>query len=1381
MWKKISTTLAALAVLWTALPKQVEGGNFYYLDSSYPRKFKSASIENKLRPQESDTLTIATRASYEGIALDYAGEKMYYWQAGQYPTSLKRVDLNGENEASLFTVVEDVGRGLCLDVDNDRMYWLEAVTGLNRWGNKTNVAYDIKRFDISGTDTTTVATVSIRASQLVLDAANQKLYWYDSEWPNNTLKRIDVDGRNEESLFNPGYTYALDFANQKIYWASGWPAEIKRANLDSTDLETVLKLDSGNINKLFIDSDDEKIYWTDYAILKRVDFDGANAERVYVALEDAHSARILFSPNSSEDSEPKQLFYTRREKITRGNLAYDLMPVVEDLTEVELTDAQYIFVDHNGEKVYWSTSSHIMRADLDGENADTLAAIATNGWAVDIEGEKIYWAKWIGGWSSANPNTGIIKSIDFYGTEEMDLVSDIHANTRFVGLDAANQKLHWRDYNSQIRRADTDGRNTEDLISAQGVSRIDFDNQKIYWYSYQDKAFFRANLDSTDVETLFNLSDESRVSDIFLNRSKSENKIYWIEETRGGAIERLQQAMRANLDGSNIELIEFSSLELRELQLSFVPNLGPVLSNLTESVTFPQNSVTNAPRLIGNEATVEDEDTPYFDGGTLTVTYASRDKLGNHLSILSGGQVTSVDSTISYGGEVIGTQPASGEGSGLNDEDLVITFNAAATPERVEAVIENLAFRNSSLSPGASRTISFKVSDGTGGTSGSVEVVIELIPNLPPVLSSSVDSVIFNENLVNAAPQLFNGEVTIEDEDSPDFGGGKVTVSYVGDQGQSQDQLSILDLGRGAERIGFADGNVAYGGILIGTVPVEGAGSGQSGRKLEATLNASATPASVTALIENLVYGNSSDEPNPSRMISITIADGDGGVSDAILIDVNVIAEIEGTIVRIIDTYAGGGSVTEEGAQAFESKLSFPFDAVVGPDGLLYIVDTNNQRICRVAEDGTMTTVVGSGTRGFGGDGGPATEAMLASPRSIFITAKGEIYISDTNNHRIRKVDVDGNITTVAGTGEKGFSADRGRALTTNLNSPWGVTVAPSGAIYISDTNNDRILLVRNDGRVVSIAGTGARGYSGDNGPATEAQLSSPGGIALNPQGEVYITDTNNHRIRKIGLNGKISTVAGTGVRGFGGDGGPAAEAMLASPRDLIFSATGDLYVADTFNSRIRKIEPNGDISTACGTGSMGTGGDLGPATDAQLSFPFGIAISPDEEMYVVDTFNEKIRKGFEILVPPGMSPLLVQAKRVVPMLMPTRGVGIDAEGWLIRGLFGQDAVVGMDDFFLFVDHFGTRYSDGGFDPLYDMNGSGMVDMDDMFLFTDEFGRRSVTEADLAGFGASVLPVVPVSGAVRTLIDEKQQAPVEARSRMPANENPKTVGVSKQR
>ncbi len=372
-----------------------------------------------------------------------------------------------------------------------------------------------------------------------------------------------------------------------------------------------------------------------------------------------------------------------------------------------------------------------------------------------------------------------------------------------------------------------------------------------------------------------------------------------------------------------------------------------------------------------------------------------------------------------------------------------------------------------------------------------------------------------------------------------------------------------------------------------------------------------------------------------------------------------------------ITTVAGTGQYgySGDGGWASQAQLTSPSGIAVSPDGSFFIVDSSNQRIRRVGADGNITTVAGNGQAGYSGDGGPATQAQFAFPTHVTVGPDGSLYIADMNNNRIRRVDADGIITTVAGIGTGGYSGDGGPATQAQLHSPWDVAVGPDGSLYIADTQNCKIRRVDVNGIITTVVGTSVCGYGGDSGPAIQAKLLYPQGIAIGPDNSLYIADFLNHRIRRVGADGIITTVAGSGKSGYGGygthsgDGGPATQAILYYPSDITIGPDSSLYIVDHYNHCIRKVGADGIISIIVGTAQWGYSGDGGPATQAKLSYPNDIAIGPGGGLYIADTNNYRIRR----VAPP--LPGFTQSDTFIPSANGNEIYHFDADGKHLRTL----------------------------------------------------------------------------------------------------------------
>jgi trimeric autotransporter adhesin len=329
---------------------------------------------------------------------------------------------------------------------------------------------------------------------------------------------------------------------------------------------------------------------------------------------------------------------------------------------------------------------------------------------------------------------------------------------------------------------------------------------------------------------------------------------------------------------------------------------------------------------------------------------------------------------------------------------------------------------------------------------------------------------------------------------------------------------------------------------------------------------------------------------------------------------------------QIITTVAGGGTVIGgDGGMATDCSLQTPVGVVVDGAGNFYICERDAHRVRKVTVDGAITTFAGTGVAGFSGDGGPATSAMLNSPYCIALDAAGVVYIGDVST--VRKVNTAGIISTVAGNGVVGFGGDSGPATLAQLNGPSGLTIDHSGNIIIADKKNHRLRRVGADGIITTIAGTGSVSYNGENIPATAANLYEPSGVTIDATGNLFVLEYINPRVRKIATSGIITTIAGNGTTGYSGDGGLATLAAFDRPIGIVCDKYGDVYIGATFNNRIRKVSTSGLITSVAGNGLPGSAGDGGAATAAQLYAPTGVAIDPAGNLFVCSFYADKVRK----------------------------------------------------------------------------------------------------------------------------------------------------------
>jgi uncharacterized protein (TIGR03437 family) len=339
-------------------------------------------------------------------------------------------------------------------------------------------------------------------------------------------------------------------------------------------------------------------------------------------------------------------------------------------------------------------------------------------------------------------------------------------------------------------------------------------------------------------------------------------------------------------------------------------------------------------------------------------------------------------------------------------------------------------------------------------------------------------------------------------------------------------------------------------------------------------------------------------------------------------------SEIEALTAAIVRTPAGSGffGFSGDGGPATNARFSNPNGVAVDAGGNLYIADLFNDRIRKVDTNGVITTFAGRFGGTFGGDGGPATEAGMFDVSGVAVDEKGNVYIADTDNYRVRKVDTTGIISTVAGNGNFGFTGDNVAATQTALASPAAVAVDVAGNIYIADLFNSRIRKVDTQGVITTFAGSGVAGYNGDGGQATQARIDTPEGVAVDRLGNVYIADSASGVVRRVAPSGVITTFAGTGQDGFNGDGGQATQARLSSPRGVAAGADGTVYIGDAGNDRIRQVTPNGVITTVAGNGQTGYNGDGIPAVQASFFEPAGLAVDPFGSVYIADSINDRIR-----------------------------------------------------------------------------------------------------------------------------------------------------------
>jgi trimeric autotransporter adhesin len=337
------------------------------------------------------------------------------------------------------------------------------------------------------------------------------------------------------------------------------------------------------------------------------------------------------------------------------------------------------------------------------------------------------------------------------------------------------------------------------------------------------------------------------------------------------------------------------------------------------------------------------------------------------------------------------------------------------------------------------------------------------------------------------------------------------------------------------------------------------------------------------------------------------------------------LAQVEPQII----TFAGDGTYgySGDGGLATVAQLNQPWGLAADQAGNVYLADSQNHSVRKIDPQGIITTVVGNGTRGYSGDGGPATVAKLSQPKGVALDSVGNLYIADSDNHVLRKVSSQGKIVTIAGNNTPGYRGDGGPATLAQLHLPVSVTIDQADNLYIADQHNHVIRKIDKQGVITTVAGNNIPGYRGDGGFATVAQLHSPADVAVDKSGNLYLADSENHVIRKVDVTGKIATVAGDGTSGYRGDGQLASQAQLNVPTSVALDSKGNLYVSDSQNYRLRKIDTGGSIVTVAGNGVRGHGGEEKKAMMTRISEVNKVVVDKDGNVYLSETDLHRVLK----------------------------------------------------------------------------------------------------------------------------------------------------------
>jgi uncharacterized protein (TIGR03437 family) len=374
---------------------------------------------------------------------------------------------------------------------------------------------------------------------------------------------------------------------------------------------------------------------------------------------------------------------------------------------------------------------------------------------------------------------------------------------------------------------------------------------------------------------------------------------------------------------------------------------------------------------------------------------------------------------------------------------------------------------------------------------------------------------------------------------------------------------------------------------------------------------------------------------------------------------------------QTIATFAGNGTAafSGDGSAAVNAALNDSKGMAIDPAGNMYIADSGNARVRKVTASGIISTYAGNGVAGFSGDGGLAVNASLNQVMSVALDAAGNLYVADSENRRIRKIAPGGIITTIAGTGVQGYTGDGGPAASATLGRPVALAVDAGGNLFYVDSVDQCVRRISAAGIISTVAGNGVEAFSGDGGLAISASLAFPLGVALDSAGNIYVADANNNRIRMINPGGIITTVAGDATEGFSGDGGLAVNASINIPSDVAIDGAGNLYIADAGNNRIRMVNPAGVITTIAGIADNGFSGDGGSPTLAMLNHPWSVTVSSSGTVYLGDMANFRVRE----IIPAasGLNPPVISANGVVNGSSFAIGLGVAPGG--LAAIFGAD------------------------------------------------------------------------------------------------------------
>ncbi len=897
---------------------------------------------------------------------------------------------------------------------------------------------------------------------------------------------------------------------------------------------------------------------------------------VYVMFQDvAGNWSTPYTASITLDTIPPSFNSGTRSVITIASGLLDPRGVVVDADGVYFGEAG----SNNDVVNYSNTDGRIRKVGKNGGVITTLATGLTYPALLTSDAANVYWM-----YSDGTSAGTSLKSLAKTGGTITPLVTGVNGalmnaavdDTSVYWLESGTYSGTWFTNTASINKIAKDGSGAGVKVPLVANTNIGYgslaiDSSYLYWGGYISNIVGRVGLDGSNPITL------APSSEFPTSVAVDATSVYW--RTNLGSI------LRKNKDGSGLQtklaaaaptwddgsmLIDADNVywnEYSHTTLRSIPKAGGTATTL----------LTGLPGV----AVVADTTGIYWaERGTLANNYS--DGTIKKLVYLSAIVINSGDATTNKQAVTLALSALDANGvSQMKFSNDGITFDQSVP-------YATSASWNLAAGDGV-KTVFVMFKDVAGNWSAPYSSSITLDTTTPAI------------SVTPASPIPFNNVIVGSNASTP------ITISNTG--------LAPLTISPAMSITGSGDFSiVTSGGTCASTTPTITSG-------VNCTFDVKFAPSANGSKTATLTIV-SNDPFTPTVTISLTGT----GIPPVVIITPSTVGTGPGTIT----TFAGGGNLGEIGP-ATAAMFNYPAGVAVDSTGNVYIADFNNNRIRKVDTSGNISTFAGNGTPGYSGDGKLAVSASLNSPSGVAFDSAGNVYIADTGNGSIRKVDTSGKITTVAGNGSSSIAGAGDGELATAAQLNWPVAVAFDGAgnLYIADQADCRIRKVsKATGVITTIAGTGNYGGSGDGSPATAAMLSNPMGVVVDVDGNVYIADWGNNRIRKIDNSGTITTMAGYGTAGYLGDGGAATSAMLNRPTGVAIDITGNIYIGDQDNNRVRKVDTSGIISTIAGNGTTAYSGDTGPATSAALNSPTGIAVnSAGTVFYIADSRNNVIRK----------------------------------------------------------------------------------------------------------------------------------------------------------